>query len=84
MKGKGRVIVWGFRGLEESIPVSGDPNHGDHKYGQCGTDSKWRFHFMARWRFQACFEFSTRSLGKISNLTSMFQMGWFKHQPDGL
>ena len=26
------------------------------------------------------FSFSPRTLGKISNLTNIFQMGWFNHQ----
>ena len=30
---------------------------------------------------QIFLEFSPRTLGKISNLTHIFQMGWFNHQP---
>ena len=30
------------------------------------------------------FLFSPRKLGKISNLTNIFEMGWFNHQPVGV
>ena len=33
------------------------------------------------WWFRSYFSFSPRSLGKVSNLTHIFQMGWFNHQP---
>ena len=37
----------------------------------CYLDAAW---------FQIFLEFSPRNLGKISNLTHIFQMGWFNHQ----
>ena len=36
-------------------------------------------YYVTRW-FQTCFYFYPH-LGKIINLTNIFQMGWFNHQP---
>ena len=37
---------------------------------------------ITRWWQLKYFSFSSRSLGKWSNLTHIFQLGWFNHQPD--
>ena len=45
------------------------------------TEGVTMYQTQSRWWFQIFFLIFTSKLGKWSNLTNIFQMGWFNHQP---